>query len=78
MLKVIKRTFPLEKEGELNRTKAELGEFQSMTAKSNISKGECFILHDVCYRATNAILIGEEVIPGRNCNKISINEIGGN
>lgn len=76
MLKIIRRTYPLEEEGRLNRLESERTD---MTARDNISKGGYFILHDTCYQALRAIPKGTEVIPGANCIKKDLNEmIGGN
>lgn len=79
MLKIARRTVPLEMEGELNRAKAELYEERNgNTAKADIGKGQYFILHDVCYQAVRVILKGTEIKPNDNCVVKSLNELGGN
>ena len=49
-----------------------------MTAKENISKGSYFVLHDVVYRATSAIVRGKEIKQGRNCERATLTEAVGN
>lgn len=79
MLKIVRRTVPLEMEGELNRAKAELYEERNgNTAKADISNGQYFILHDVCYQAVRAIPKGSEIKPNDNCVTKPLNELGGN
>lgn len=76
MLKIIRRTYPLEEEGRLNRLESEKTD---MTAMDNIGKGKYFILHDICYLALQAIVKGTEVVPGKNCIKKDLSEMmGGN
>ena len=71
--------------GETPMTRAELTEAvksllsrqTDMTAKSNIYKGEYFIMHDEVYVATSPIEKGREIKPGYNCKKTTLDELKG-
>lgn len=56
-------------------TPRDLPETTGMYAQTDIPKGGLFIAHDTVYRATEAILKGAEIRPGRNCDKTTLNEI---
>lgn len=56
-------------------TPKDLPETTGMYAQTDIPKGGLFIAHDTVYRATEAILKGAEIRPGRNCDKTTLNEI---
>ena len=45
-----------------------------MTAHGNITKGTYFNIGIRLFRATEAIVTGEQIIPGRNCEEISAAE----
>lgn len=79
-MRVVKPKVPIETQGRINRMQSDMETAQNdMTARDNISKGSAFILHDVAYRATKAIVKGTAVEPGKNCLKINLDEmIGGN
>lgn len=83
MLKVIKRTFPLETEGKLNRLiqqdSMSHGIVGETKAVSNMPQGFFFEVNGVAYRALKAIATGETLVVGVNCEAVSlasvINEI---
>ncbi len=78
MLKVKKRAYPLNAEGELNQAWAEIERQRNdMTVKGNVPKGGLFILHDVIYQAVRALPQGTEAKPGDNCVAKSLNEMNG-
>lgn len=52
-----------------------LAEQANMAVKENIPEGGYFIMHDIVYEATDAILKGEEAKPGKNCVERNLNEI---
>ena len=76
-MKIRKPEVPIEVQGKLNRLESETERKTDMTARDNISKGGYFILHDVAYQAVTAIVKGNEVIPGKNCVAVNLNEIIG-
>ena len=55
--------------------RAAIAELQSMKAKENYAKGAFFVLHDVIYQATRAIVKGTEVKPGVNCVQKSLGDL---
>lgn len=55
--------------------RAAIAELTSMEAKDNYAKGSFFVLHDVVYQATEPILKGKEIKPGRNCIKKSLEDL---
>lgn len=57
--------------------KSLLSRQTDMTAKSNICKGEYFIMHDEVYVATSPIEKGREIKPGYNCKKTTLDELKG-
>ena len=44
----------------------------SMSAKTDISQGEYFVLHDEIYQATDPIEKGSLINPGTNCRKTTL------
>lgn len=76
-MKIRKPEVPIAVQGKLNRLESEVEYRTDMTARDNISKGGYFIMHDVAYQAQTAIVKGAEVIPGKNCVAINLNEIIG-
>ena len=52
-----------------------IAELTSMTAKDNYTKGSYFVLHDIVYQATRAIVKGSEVKPGYNCIQKSLGDL---
>ena len=81
MPKIIKRTVPLEMEGELNRTKAELaqavglGDPVPFTAERTYQAGEAISHAGRIYIANVAIVAGETVVPGDNVTETNIETI---
>lgn len=76
MLKITRPQVPPEIMYEINRLNVEKTD---MTVLDNVQKGGCFILHDVAYKALQALPKGTWAEPGKNCVKINLNEmIGGN
>ena len=81
MLKVIKRTVPLEMEGELNRTKAELARAAGLggpvpfTAERTYQTGEAISNAGRIYIADTTIIAGETVTPGSNATETNIESV---
>ena len=76
-MKIRKPDVPIEVQGKLNRLESEAERRTDMTARDNITKGGYFILHDVAYQAVAAIVKGTEVVPGKNCVAVNLNDIMG-
>lgn len=78
MLKIIKRTVPLETEGTINRLKADLDEarglteVQPFTAPEAYQKGELFTHNGRVFMADATIVKGETVTPGANCTETNV------
>lgn len=81
MLKIKRRTFPLEKEGELNRLRAEVsllngtGKVEPFTAIRAYQPGEAISYAGRIYKTNTVIVAGETVTPGDNATETSIEEI---
>lgn len=80
-MKIKKRTWPLEKEGELNRANMELAQATGAEAPSpfiadkTYQAGEAIAHNGRFYAARNTIVRGETVTPGVNADETSIEEI---
>jgi len=62
MLKIVKRTFPLEKEGEINRLSAELAQEHSLRVDLEdavVELGELFAAQDDAIVELAELIIGE-------------------
>ena len=62
MLKIIKRLFPLEKEGEINRLSAELNQERSLRAELEdavVELGELFAEQDDAIVELAELIVGE-------------------
>lgn len=81
MPRIVRRTWPLEKEGELNRTKAELAQATGavepapFTAAKTYQAGEALSHAGRVYIANVVIVAGETVRPGSNVTETSIDAI---
>ena len=53
----------------------KIADLTSMAARDNISQGSYFVLHDEVYQATDPIVKGSEIRPGRNCEKKALDDI---
>lgn len=60
---------PTDDERKLDEMMRQIDVLTSMTAKDNIAAGSYFVLHDEVYLATDPIVKGTEIRPGRNCMK---------
>ena len=81
MLKIIKRTIPLETEGTINRLSAELAEARGETetlpfvAEKTYQAGE-YIVHNGKVLVPNATIIaGETVKVGVNADETTLEEV---
>lgn len=80
-MRIIKRTWPLEKEGELNRTKMELAKAMGangpgpFTAMRTYQSGEAVSHDGRIYIANVTIVEGETVKPGENATETNIEAI---
>ena len=81
MLKIVKRTVPLETEGTINRLSAELAEARGETdfvpfpAAYSYQVGEYIVHSGKVYIVTSPIIRGETVYLGRNVNETSMEEV---
>ena len=81
MPRIVHRSWPLEKEGELNRTKAELAQATGsaepvpFTAARTYQAGEALSHAGRVYIANTVIIAGETVRPGSNAMETSIDAI---
>ena len=81
MLKVIKRTIPLETEGTINRLSAELAEARGegddmpFIVEKTYQKGEYIVHNGRVYIANSTIVSGETAIPGFNVDETSMEEV---
>lgn len=81
MIKIIKRQYPLEEEGKVNRLKSELAQATGATesapfaAEQTYQNGETISHAGRFYIASTTIIAGETVIPGNNVTETSIESI---
>lgn len=81
MPRIVHRSWPLEKEGELNLTKAELAQATGavepvpFTAAKTYQAGEALSYAGRVYIANTVIVAGETVRPGGNVTETSIDAI---
>ena len=74
MLKIIRPRVPLKTQGTINRLKSEADANRNMVAQANIPEGKYFGVGAKCYLALTAIVSGEKLVPGRNCEEINVAE----
>jgi hypothetical protein len=80
-MKIVRRTWPLEKEGELNRAKMDLAEATGANGPAPFVAGKTYQPGEVIshsgrvYTANAVIIAGETVTPGGNAMETSIEEI---
>lgn len=81
MLKLVKRTIPLETEGTINRLKADLseatggGEAVPFKAEKTYAEGDVIVNAGHIFHATSVIISGETVRPGINCTETTMEEV---
>lgn len=81
MLRIAKRTFPLVKEGEINRLRSELdqatgsGDAAPFTASRTYKAGEIIINGGKAFVASAVIISGETIVPGGNCIETNLENI---
>lgn len=80
MLKIIKRTVPLETEGTINRLSAELAEARGETptepfqAARSYQPGEYLVHVGKVFLVISAIIAGETVISGQNVTETNLED----
>lgn len=81
MLKVIKRTIPLETEGTINRLSAELAEARGetetvpFTAEKTYHSGEYIVKNGKVFVLNTTVIAGETVTVGMNATETTLEEI---
>lgn len=83
MLKINRRTFPLETEGQINRLNSEMTEYDrafSDIAEGTIAQkchavGEYITVNGFFCEVTNGISVGEVIMIGRNVKQANIGTV---
>ena len=81
MLKIVKRTVPLETEGTINRLSLELAEARGempsepFVAEKTYQAGEYLVKNGKVYIVNDTIIMGETVFPGLNARESSLEEV---
>lgn len=75
MLKIIKPIVPIAMQGTINRINTIDEANRDMTARESVSAGKYFPVGNRCFKATVAIIAGEHLVPGQNCEEINITDI---
>ena len=81
MLKIIKRSIPLETEGTINRLSAELAEARGegtaepFAAENTYRKGEYIVHNGRVFISSGTIVAGEVVVPGYNAVETTMESI---